>query len=79
MPCTYDGPGEESILLGELEVVTRMLCASCKLLTTAQRMEVEGLPSWWKEHQELDRLRLAREAERKKRIEARESAVVVAA
>jgi len=74
MPCRDETSGQyyERIVVDTRKVdkLTRMLCAVMGSLSPAQVSSCsQETRDWWKEHQEMDRRRIAREREEARRVE----------
>ncbi len=86
MPCEYYTPGEEARMARqELNIVTALLCATCRRIQRHEEAvghplnppslieSVPGLRAWWDEHQERDRRREAAERQAAESAAKRES------
>lgn len=79
MPCTYDGPPDDSRypsdreLKKELDLVTRLLCNAAKILRyqdvrmqcpDVKKEEIKELQDWIKQHDKADEKRRLEEVKR---------------
>lgn len=69
MPC-YDPLAERDSAeerIQKIQELTRMLCGLCTEITGRGHSlrSIPGLPEWWAEHQEEDRIRIEKENKRK--------------
>ncbi len=73
MPCKYDGPDEQPIMRGELDITTRLACEYCNELQDSGRNIPSYARKWWKKHQaeDADRVKQEMEEEAKKILKAK--------
>ena len=81
MPCAdgRDYRDDYSAVRDELDKVTELLCGLCGRLEFKNQQGFIGsdrqLEKWWREHQRMDRERIAREQEKERKEQLKQNAL----